>query len=118
MTPSQVTALKSSATFGASPWLGQAAQSVVDPGGLNLTSTATYEPTGTGYFRQLTSVKPAGSATTTASTYYLCWDLRIDGANSGRRRDSGAGRCHGRRAQRDEGRNRGREIGPDSCGGR
>jgi len=70
MTPSQVTPIKTSAGFGASPWLGQAALSTVDPGVLNLTSTATYEPIGTGFLRQKTSTKPAGGATTTTSTYY------------------------------------------------
>jgi RHS repeat-associated protein len=58
-----------SATF-ANPWFGTPESSSVDPAGLNLTSTATYEAPGTGYLRQLTSTKPAGAATTSTSTYY------------------------------------------------
>jgi RHS repeat-associated protein len=58
-----------SATF-ANPWFGTPESSSVDPAGLNLTSTATYETPGTGYLRQLSSTKPAGAATTSTSTYY------------------------------------------------
>jgi RHS repeat-associated protein len=58
-----------SATF-ANPWFGTPESSSVDPEGLNLTSTATYETPGTGYLRQLSSTKPAGAATTSTSTYY------------------------------------------------
>ena len=70
MNPTQATGLSTSANFGASPWLGQATKSTVDPSGLKLTSTATYEAAGSGYLRQLTSVKPAGSGTKTTNTYY------------------------------------------------
>ncbi|MHA7984395.1 PA14 domain-containing protein [Rathayibacter sp. CAU 1779] len=67
---SQVPFTSTSTSYGASPWLGQVASSTVDPGGLNLTSTATYETGTTGYNRQLTSAKPAGSGTTSSNTYY------------------------------------------------
>jgi RHS repeat-associated protein len=60
----------STATAYATPWLGAATSSSVDPTGLNLTAKSTYEALGSGYMRQLTSVKPAGAATTTTSAYY------------------------------------------------
>jgi large repetitive protein len=52
------------------PWYGTNPTSTVDPSGLNLTATATSEAPGTGYLRSLTSVKPAGAATTTTTAYY------------------------------------------------
>jgi RHS repeat-associated protein len=66
--------------YGSSPWLGHVTASIVNPGGLNLASTATYQ-SGTGsYGLQTSSTKPASStvsgttvtSTTTASTndYY------------------------------------------------
>jgi RHS repeat-associated protein len=70
MNPLQVTGVSTSSGFGASPWLGQVAKTTVDASGLNLTSTATYEAAGSGYLRQLTSVKPAGASTTSTNTYY------------------------------------------------
>jgi hypothetical protein len=66
----QVPAANTSTNYGASPWLGQVASSSVDPSGLDLTSTATYESGAGTYGRQLTSTKPAGAATTTTDTYY------------------------------------------------
>lgn len=66
----QVPASNTSTTYGASPWLGQTASATVDPSGLNLTSSATYETASTGFNRQQTSTKPAGAATTTANIYY------------------------------------------------
>lgn len=52
------------------PWFGTNPTSTVDPTGLNLTSTATSEAPGSGYLRQKTSTKRAGSATTTTTAYY------------------------------------------------
>nr|WP_240978346.1 PA14 domain-containing protein [Planctomonas sp. JC2975] len=67
---SQVPSTSTSTSYGSTPWMGQVTSSTVDPGGLNLTSTATYETGTTGYNRQLTSTRPAGSGTTTTNTYY------------------------------------------------
>jgi len=51
------------------PWLGLATSSSVDPNGLNLTTTTTYEsPNGSGWLRPLTQTMPSGSSAT--STYY------------------------------------------------
>jgi RHS repeat-associated protein len=64
----QVPAGNTATTYGSSPWLGQVASISVDPAGLNLTSTATYETSNTLYNRQLASAKPAGSTTSTATS--------------------------------------------------
>jgi RHS repeat-associated protein len=66
----QVPASNTSTGYGASPWLGQVGSTSVDPAGLNLTASATYESGSTGYNRQLTSTKPAGSATLSTNTFY------------------------------------------------
>ncbi|MFT4212630.1 MAG: PA14 domain-containing protein [Microbacterium sp.] len=51
------------------PWTGQATSTTVDPGGLNLTTAATYEdPASTTlWMRQLTSTLPAATAASTVS---------------------------------------------------
>src|SRR5262249_29664450 len=55
--------------YGSMPEYGQAQSSTVDPTGLNLTSTATYEtPGGAGYMR-LKSTSLAGGATTSYLYY-------------------------------------------------
>ena len=67
--------------YTASPWLGQVAATIVNPGGLNLATTATYESGASSYARQLSSTKPASSTvagsvvtssttTSTTDTYY------------------------------------------------
>ncbi|MEO6533699.1 MAG: PA14 domain-containing protein [Pseudolysinimonas sp.] len=67
----QVAPTTSTATdYGSSPWLGQAHTTTLDPGGVNLTSTAYYETPGSGYLRQLSSIKPAGTGTTSTNLYY------------------------------------------------
>jgi YD repeat-containing protein len=43
------------------PWLGAATSATVDPTGLALTSSATYETPGSGYLRRLTSTMPSGT---------------------------------------------------------
>lgn len=70
VTSAMVSATDTQTTYGPSPWLGQVANSTINPGGLGLQSSATYETGATTYNRQLTSVKPAGAATTTTNTYY------------------------------------------------
>jgi RHS repeat-associated protein len=76
-----VPAAKEAATqYGSSPWLGQAAAKIVNPGGLNLASTAIYQSGAGSYGLQTSSTKPASStvsgttvtSTTTTSTndYY------------------------------------------------
>jgi len=67
---SQVPSANTATSYGSSPWLGQVASTTIDPGGLGLQSTATYESSSSLYNRQLTSTKPAGSATTSTNTYY------------------------------------------------
>ena len=70
LSSAQVPASNTSTGYGASPWLGQVNSTSVDPAGLNLTASATYESGSTGYNRQQTSTKPAGSATLSTNTYY------------------------------------------------
>lgn len=67
---SQVPAIATATSYGSDPWLGLPASTTVAPGGLNLTTSATYETSSTGYDRQLTATHPAGSATTATNTYY------------------------------------------------
>jgi RHS repeat-associated protein len=57
---------------GIGPQHGLITKTVVDPGGLNLTNTFTYEPAGTPntYLRRLTHTLPAGAASTTTSSYW------------------------------------------------
>jgi RHS repeat-associated protein len=54
--------------YGATPEMGLAQSVSVDLGGLNLTTTNTYETPGNGYLRQLAKTLPAG--TTTTYSYY------------------------------------------------
>jgi len=69
-------------SYGASPWLGQVASTTVDPTGLNLTTSATYESTiGSTYGRLQTTTKPASSNTTTTTTYWGATDTA--GSNLG-----------------------------------
>ena len=57
---------------GIGPQHGLVTRSIVDPGGLNLTTTTTYEAAGgsTGFLRQLTKTLPGGDATKTTTGYY------------------------------------------------
>ena len=66
----QVPSVASSSSYGSTPWFGQVTSSTVNPGGLNLTSTASYETGAGGYNRQVTATKPAGSGATSTNTYY------------------------------------------------
>ncbi|MGH8974065.1 MAG: PA14 domain-containing protein, partial [Acidimicrobiia bacterium] len=61
---------KKVATEYAAPHLGLPTASVVDPAGLALRSTTTYEPAGTGYFRRSARRLPKGAATTVAYAYF------------------------------------------------
>jgi len=69
MSSSQVSAANTSTSY-TYPWLGEATSSTVDPAGLGLVSSATFETPGSAYLRQLTSTKPAGSGTASTNTYY------------------------------------------------
>ncbi|WP_151199612.1 PA14 domain-containing protein [Cryobacterium sp. LW097] len=67
----------STATEYATPWLGAATTSIVDPSGLNLRTVTAYEAPGSGYLRRTSRMLPAGvasgaSASTagTTSAYY------------------------------------------------
>lgn len=62
--PSRVTSF----SYGSNPEYGLVVSSTDDPGGLNLVSQSSYEPPGSGFFRQTTRVLPAGNAWTMA--YY------------------------------------------------
>ncbi len=55
---------------GVDPAEGLPTASIVDPGGLNLTTTTIYEPTGTGYFRKTNTILPSGAASSVTDTYY------------------------------------------------
>jgi len=65
----QVPSNKTATSF-AAPWLGLPTSTTVDPGGLNLTSTTSYESLGSGYLRPLSSTRPAGTGTTSTTSYY------------------------------------------------
>ncbi|MGI8686072.1 MAG: PA14 domain-containing protein [Acidimicrobiales bacterium] len=54
----------------ARPEYGLATATVVDPSGLNLRSTTTYEAPGTGYLRRTERTLPKGAATKVAYEYY------------------------------------------------
>jgi RHS repeat-associated protein len=76
ITAGQVTAGTTATSYGSSPWLGQVTTSTVDPlsvdpTGLDLTSTASYENSTSLYDRQTGSTKPAGAATASSVAYYL-----------------------------------------------
>ncbi|HEY3141024.1 MAG TPA: PA14 domain-containing protein [Acidimicrobiales bacterium] len=57
-------------TTGIGPQHGLPVRSIVDPGGLNLTDTTTYETVGSGYLRRKAHTLPAGPDTKTTNTYY------------------------------------------------
>ncbi|MFT4285139.1 MAG: PA14 domain-containing protein, partial [Protaetiibacter sp.] len=68
-----VTPLKTSTGYGSNPWLGMAATSTVDPGGLGLTTTVGYEPVSDAankWLRRLTRTMPSGGGAVTMSAYY------------------------------------------------
>ena len=55
--------------YGSKPEYGQAQSTTVDPTGLNLSSSATYESAGSGYLRQTTRSLPGNTAGNPASSY-------------------------------------------------
>lgn len=57
-----LTSLRAETKYGPAPWLGLAVDSVVDPGGLNLTTRTGYEAEGSGYLRRISRMLPAGVA--------------------------------------------------------
>lgn len=62
---------------GIGPQHGLAVQTTTDPGGLNLTDTTGYEPVSTTtYLRPVTHTLPAGTGSTTTTTYYGDTELR------------------------------------------
>jgi RHS repeat-associated protein len=52
------------------PWLGAVTSSTIDPDGLALETTSTYEAPGSGWLRKLTRTMPSGVPATTTSTYW------------------------------------------------
>ncbi len=73
LSDSQVPSLVTTTGYGDYPWLGTATSSTIDPNGLNLTTSQTFEaPAATGsWLRRLSRTLPSGSASATSSTYYL-----------------------------------------------
>jgi RHS repeat-associated protein len=77
ITNSLVPSTTATTDYGAYPWLGQATSATVDPSGLALTTSTTFEtPGGSGWLRRLTRTLPAGNASgapataKTQSAYY------------------------------------------------
>lgn len=69
-------------SYGTTPELGLAQSSTVDPAGLALTTSSTYETPGAGSFlRQLTSTLPGGE--TTSYTYYGATETRDNPCTTG-----------------------------------
>ncbi|WP_246140136.1 PA14 domain-containing protein [Protaetiibacter larvae] len=68
-----VTPLTTTTGYGTRPWLGQPKTSSIDPAGLNLTTTISYEgPTtaANSWLRRLTRTMPSGGGASTTSSYY------------------------------------------------
>ncbi|MGH2773797.1 MAG: RHS repeat-associated core domain-containing protein, partial [Actinomycetota bacterium] len=61
---------KKTATEYQTPELGLATASAVDPAGLNLRSTTTYESPGTGYFRRIARTLPKGAASQVTYSWF------------------------------------------------
>ena len=52
---------------------GLATDTILDPGGLNLTTSTGYEPPGAGgYLRRTTRTLPSGTSTAITTAYYGC----------------------------------------------
>jgi RHS repeat-associated protein len=68
---SGVSAMVATTGYGSSPWLGHAETTTVDPSGANLTTTRTFEGTGTDQWQRLLTRKlPSSTATTSVTTYF------------------------------------------------
>ncbi|MFW8744997.1 PA14 domain-containing protein, partial [Mesorhizobium japonicum] len=72
---SQVPSTTTTTGYGVNPWSGLPTTTTVDPGGLNLVTSASYETPGSGWLRKLSSTLPANNGATdasrsTTSTYY------------------------------------------------
>ncbi|MBA4248638.1 MAG: hypothetical protein C0444_10150, partial [Microbacterium sp.] len=79
---SAVTNLSTTTSYGTRPWLGAPTSTTVDPGGLGLTTSTSYEaPTSAAnsWLRRLTRDLPSGTASRTTSVYYN--DTEQAGAN-------------------------------------
>jgi RHS repeat-associated protein len=61
---------KKTATEFATPYLGLPTANVLDPAGLSLRSTTSYEAAGAGYFRRTSKTLPKGSSTTVSYSYF------------------------------------------------
>jgi RHS repeat-associated protein len=73
LSSAQVPSITTAASYGAYPWLGAATTSSIDPSGLNLTTTTSFEAPTTSansWLRRMTRVMPSGGAATTTSVYY------------------------------------------------
>jgi RHS repeat-associated protein len=66
-----------------SPHLGLATSQVVDPAGLALTSTTSFEPVGSGYLRRTAWTLPAGAGSANTDTYYAAADTADDPCTTG-----------------------------------
>lgn len=74
LTAGQVSPMNTTISYGASPWLGLAASTTIDPAGLALTSQTTYESSGL-YNRPTGTLSPAdyGQTTTSNGTLNTYW---------------------------------------------
>jgi len=63
----QVPSMTSTTDYGASPWLGQASTTTVDPAGLNLRTNTVFETAGTGYLRRTSKTLPTATSTGTSA---------------------------------------------------
>ncbi|WP_147305256.1 PA14 domain-containing protein [Subtercola boreus] len=66
---SRVPGIQTSTDYGASPWLGLVAATIVNPEGLKLTTTTGYENSADGYLRRTSRTLPAAGGSTTYSYY-------------------------------------------------
>ena len=71
--------------YGSNPELGFASSSTVDPSGLNLTSTSSYESIGTGFLRQTSANLPGSPSSdpTFSYTYYGATETRDNPCTTG-----------------------------------
>ncbi len=81
--PTQTTATATTTNYGSNPELGLAQSTTLDPTGLNLTSSATYETQGAtnSYLRQTSKTLPGGNTTTYA--YYGPTETRDNPCTTG-----------------------------------
>jgi RHS repeat-associated protein len=78
---SQISSATTRTVFGKA-WLGLPTDTIVDPDGIGLKDTATYEPQNTGYLRRLTRTLPAQAAATSMNVYFGDSETLADAYNA------------------------------------